>query len=388
MKILQVISYLNPKFGGDVSVCTSLSRVLAGNHHDVTIITTDLNFDSAYADSLRNEGITVIPFPCLAHLGLFLYTPSITTWLEQNLKGYEIIHAHNFRSYQNNKVHEYAVKSGVPYILQAHGSVLPFAEKQTLKKVYDLVWGKKILRDAVTVIALTGTESEQYQRMGVPKNNIVIIPNAIDPAIYENLPPYGKFRKKHGISDDCRIVLFVGRLHKTKGLDLLVDAFSELTGSDSEASLLLIGPDAGFLPELTIKIGQLNIQKKVRILGFVSPEEKIEAFVDADVFVTPSYSGFPVTFLEACSCGTPVVTTTNGDKLDWIEDQAGRVTRYDSHSLKTAVAEILGNRELQERFSENGKRIVAERFTWEIVAGNVEALYRSVSSCKNNDQVP
>lgn len=384
MKILQAIAYLNPKFGGDVNVCTHLSRMLAKKNHDVTIITTDLNLDSSYADNLRSEGITVIPFPCIAHLGLFLYTPSINAWLETNLKEYDIIHIHNFRSYQNNQIHSYAVKFRIPYILQAHGSVIPFSEKQNLKKLYDIVWGKKILRDATQVIALTGTESAQYQRMGVPQNKIVIIPNGIDLKSFENLPEYGKFRRSHGIQNDCKVILFVGRLHKTKGLDLLIDAFSEIIKDNIDACLIIIGPDDGYLGQLTGKIKKLNLQKKVRLSGFVSPAEKIEALIDADVFVTPSFSGFPVTFLEACACGKPIVTTINGDELDWVDGQVGYATKYDSHALKAAIVDILTDEEIQKKFAENGKNLVRSRFTWEIVAMAVEAVYRSSSSSDGN----
>ena len=119
MKILQVIPFFSPKFGGSVTVPYELSRELVKRNHEVTIITTDFGFDSQYAKTIQDAGVNVIPFHCLANVGLFLYSPSMKIWLEKNLKGFDIIHLHNFRSYQNNVIRTFAVKYGIP-ILSRH----------------------------------------------------------------------------------------------------------------------------------------------------------------------------------------------------------------------------------------------------------------------------
>ena len=62
MKILQVISYFNPKFGGDINVCTNLSKELAKKGNEVTILTTDFGFDANFASDLAKYDIKVIPF--------------------------------------------------------------------------------------------------------------------------------------------------------------------------------------------------------------------------------------------------------------------------------------------------------------------------------------
>jgi len=382
MKILQSIPYFNPKFGGDVNVCANLARQLAMRHHEVTIITTDFNFDSQYADNIRKVGVNVIPLPCAARIGIFLYSPQIKTWLEKNLKEFELIHLHNFRSYQNKEIHSFAMKYGVPYIVQAHGSVLPFFEKQKLKKLYDFVWGNRILRDASKLIALTETESEQYQRMGVPKNKIEIIPNGIDLAEFESLPAFGKFRKQYGIQENCNIILFVGRIHKSKGLDILIDAFFDVSKDKIDSQLIIIGPDDGYLQQLKEKIEKLHLQKKIQVIGFISQKEKIQAFTDADVFITPSYAGFPITFLEACACGLPIITSIHGDSLTWINDNVGIVVDYDHNSLKNAIIQILTNKDLKTKFGENGKNLIKREFNWTVIIHSLEKTY--LQSIKEN----
>ena len=139
------MSFFTPTRGGSVKSVYNLSKELAKNGHDVTIITTDFKFDKEYAKSIEKERVTVIPFHCVTNIGFFLISPSIKKWLKENIKNFDIVHMHNFRSYQNNVVYRYAKKYNIPFICQAHGSVLPFFSKVSFKKIFDLVWGKKIL---------------------------------------------------------------------------------------------------------------------------------------------------------------------------------------------------------------------------------------------------
>ena len=101
------------------------------------------------------------------------------------------------------------------------------------------------------------------------------------------------------------------------------------------------------------------------------------AYADADVFVTPSFSGFPITFLEACACGTPIITTNNGDKLDWIDDKVGYVVKYDKDQLRDAIFKVLSDDELRRRFGGGGKRLAKEEFGWDKIVKRVEDLYIS-----------
>jgi glycosyltransferase involved in cell wall biosynthesis len=297
------------------------------------------------------------------------------TWLEKNLPGFDIIHLHTFWSYQHVSVRSSAIKYRIPYIMQAHGTVLPFFEKQNLKKLYDFVWGDKILRDASKLIALTDTEKEQYTLRGVPGKKICIIPNGINLNEFENLPKKGEFRKKFQIQDDCRLILYVGRLHEAKGLDLLIDAFYELNKITKDARLVLAGPDGGYLSELLNKIRKLDLENEIVVPGFISDEEKIQAFIDSDVFVTPFYWGFPVTFLEACACGLPIITTTHGDTLNWLNKNVGMVVEYNQNSLKNAIYQILNDNELKIKFGKKGKEIVKNEFNWATIILELEKTY-------------
>ena len=379
MKILQVIAYFTPQKGGDVNVCYNLSKQLARRGHEVTIITSDFEFDKEYAASIEKDGVKVIPFHCIANICAFLVTPSIGKWLNDNINKFDLIHLHNFRSYQNNMVCHYAVKHSVPYIVQAHGSVLPYFAKIQLKKLYDLVWGNKILRDAAKAIALTSTEVNQYIKMGVDENKLELIPNGIELSQYRNLPSYGDFKNQLNINSNEKVILFLGRIHKIKGLDLLLDSFADLLREIRDCKLIIVGPDDGYLTTLKKQTVDLGIENRVLFTGPLYGPDKLKAYIDADVFVLPAvYDCFSVTLLESMACGTPIVTTNNGDKLDWIHNRVGIVVDYDKTQIRNATHKILTDDALRKSFGEEGKRLVRDIYNWDNIVQELIELYEKL----------
>lgn len=373
MNILQVVPYFNPKFGGDVNVCYNISKELTKIGHDVTILTTNFEFDKDYADSIPK--VNVVSFECYFNILFFLYSPMMKKWLKNNIKDFDVIHLHTFRSYQNNIIHKYSGKFNIPYVLQAHGSMPGNAQKQNLKRLYDATWGRSILCDASKLVALNKTELYQYEKMGATADKIEVVPNGINLSECVNLTEEMGFRKKYGINDNEKIILYVGRLHKTKGLDLLVKAFGDVSKNLDDVKLVFVGPDDGYKSSLENFIQGLNLENKVVFTGFVSQEEKMGTYADADVFVTPNFSGFPITFLEACASGTPIVTTNNGDNLDWIHDNVGYVVDYDKDQLFDAIDRILSDQSLRKSFDIRCKKLVKENFVWSKVVKNIESLY-------------
>ncbi len=373
MKILQVIQFFGLKHGGSFAVAYEITKYLARHGYEITVITTDFEFDRNLAESLK--GVEVIPFHCQYNIGGFLLSTSMNKYLQENINKFDIIHMHNFRTYQNIIVRKYAKKYNVPYILQAHGNVMPFFSKEKLKRSFDAVWGFKILENSSKVISLTKTETDQYKKMSVNENRIEIVPNGINLSEYENLPNKGTFRKKFGIKNDEKIVLYLGRIHRIKGIDLLIEAFSELLHNVDEIKLVIAGPDDGFLSTLKIQIDKLKIGENILFTGPLYKEDKIEAYVDADIFVLPSvYETFPVTILEAFACNTPVITTDRCGIADQID---GIVIKYDRNQLSKAMLDLLTDSETRVKFGNKGRELVTKKFDWNVIVPHVEAVYNN-----------
>jgi len=377
MKILQVVPFFTPARGGSVVVPYRLSEELSKRGYEVTIITTDFEFDEEYAKAIQKEGVKVIVFKCVANIGLFLISPSMKKWLRKEIKKFDVIHLHNFRSYQNVVIHHYAKKYGFPYVVQAHGSVLRIIEKEKLKRIYDAFWGYKILKDASRLIAVSNIEVEQYKQSGVRENKIVVISNGIDIESFKNLPECKQFKKKYGIREK-HIILFLGRVHRIKGIDFLIKSFSKLTKEINDAVLVIAGQDDGYTREAKVLAKNLGLHDKVKFTGSIDGKDKLSAYVDADVLVYPSiFEIFGLVPVEAIMCGTPVIVTEDCGCGQLIkETKAGYLVHYgDVEELKDKMLEALGHSEDCKRMVESGKKYIVENLSWDNIAKRMTRTY-------------
>lgn len=388
MKILQVCSKFHlSAASGSTKVAYCISKELARRGHLVTVYTSDMmdKYTRINHGVEEEEGVRVHRFQSVGtvvtrEMKIFV-TPTIIPSLKKEARSFDVIHIHEYRSFQSTVVHHYAKKYGVSYVLQAHGSLPRIMAWRRLKWIYDVFFGYRLLGDASKVIALSREEAEQYRNMYVPEEKIAIIPNGIDPSEYADLPPEGAFKKKFNIPEDKRIILYLGRIHKTKGIDLLVKAYAHLINEMNfkDAVLVIAGPDDGYLNEVKALADSLGVYNSTVFTGFISNKDKIGALIDANVFVTPSFYGFPMTFLEACAVGTPIITTSFGDTLEWIDGKVGYVTQPTHHYLAEAIYRIISDDKLRRKFSRNCIKVVRSDFSLEKVVEKLEKVYEGVA---------
>ena len=393
MKILQIISSFPPaySYGGALKVAYHLSKKLVSIGHDVTVYTTDVYDSKSRLIFETNpefmDGITVCRFRNISNYlsrKNLTCAPSILFSLKNQIKEFDIIHFHEYRSFQAIFACYYAQKYNIPYIVQAHGSVLPFFQKQFLKQAFDRMWGNKILQNASKCIALTKTESDQYTKMGVPDDKITVIPNGINDVSPQNLPPAGQFRERYDIHEK-HIILYVGRIHKRKGIDFLIHAFNSFiqTWGGDDVALVIVGPDDGYRSTLENLVEQLGLSEKARFIGYAPT--LTAAYQDADVLVYPSiYEIFGLVPFEALLCGTPVIVTDDCGCGELIEEaECGYLVHYgDVAGLSETLRNALEHPDVNIRMVEAGRRYVEECLNWESVVKRVEEVYEKSINCK------
>ncbi|BBL67624.1 glycosyltransferase [Methanoculleus chikugoensis] len=388
MKILQVTPFFKPLWesGGVARVAYDISRTLHANGHDITVYTTNR---SIYPNDLPTNRVTSVDGMNVYYFeNLRKYAPGVTPPVmpyrmpavaRQEIPGFDLVHIHDHRTMLTIIASHYARKYGIPYVLQAHGALPQDTGSKRMKRLFDRFWSDTVILGAAGVIALNETEAERYRELGVADEKIAIFPNGIDLAEYPSLPARGRFRAAWGIDDATKVVLYLGRLDPTKGIDLLIRSFAVVAREFDDAVLMLVGGDMGHNDEFRQRVGSLGLDDRVVFTGFVSKEEKMAAYTDADVFVTPSFTGFPVTFLEACLCGTPIVTTGKGDLLGWIDNTVGFNTGYTPEALAGAIGRLLTDEALRERFGEQAKELVRTRYNWETIVRDIETFYAKVA---------
>lgn len=385
MKILHVVPSFAPCFahGGVVNASYQIAKKQVEDGHDVTVYTTDscnerLRFENNY--NVDVDGIKVFYFKNISNNiknKLTIDTPlSSIKHIRKTIADFDIIQIHEHRHSLAIATHRYAKKNNVPYVLQAHGSVLPFFQKEKLKDIFDKIWGFDILHDASRVFALTEVEKEQYIKMGVAEDMIEIVPLGINLEEYNNLPKKGSFKSKHDINVEDKIILFLGRIHEIKGLDLLINAFDKI--QIDNVKLAIVGGDSGFKDTLDEMINEKNLQDKVLFPGVLTGRDKIEALVDCDVFVMPSrYESFTTSGLEAMACGKPLILTRNNHIHTWVKDNSGLICDFDEEDLSNCIETLLNNEELCREFGETGRKLIEDKYDWDKVSKQIESIYKS-----------
>jgi len=383
MRILQVYHIFPALFGGVSTVVYQVTKALCKRGHEVHVLTTNAYFKG---EESREADIKIRRFRLisqrLARHNVIIPETKFLSWAKALIKEADCIHIHGYRNLYNTIIHYYAVRYDVPYVLQAHGSILR-NDKHKPKLIYDALFGYRLMRGASKVIALSRVEAEQYRSMGVPRDKIVIIPNGIDPSEYADLPPKGAFKKKFNIPEDKKIVLYLGRIHKLKGIDFLIKAYAYLVKKMNfdDAILVIAGPDDGYQKEARELATTLGVFKRTVFTGALTEVEKLSAYVDADVVVNVEpYNVFGLVPLEAAACGKPVIVSKDNAISEIVlKGRFGFALKYgDVKELASKLHEILVNEKVSETLGQQGRAYVLSNFTWKKIINKYEKLYREL----------
>lgn len=231
-----------------------------------------------------------------------------------------------------------------------------------------------ILKNSDAVISLSSDMTEKIKALGVDINKVKIISNGVDTTLFSPADK-GVARRKLGIGSDKKIIIYVGRLSKEKGVNYLIEAMSMVKKKEPNVELLLTGsgPMEGELREMTRR---LRLEGDIIFFGERPPEE-IPLFMNAsDLLCLPSLSeGCPNVILEAFTCGRPVVATKVGGIPDLIvsDDMGLMVSPRDAALLADALIKALNREWSEERISK-----VGSKRTWANVCEEMLIQFRKV----------
>ncbi len=290
-------------------------------------------------------------------------------------KGKAVFHMHGGWVPFYAALSHYLIKNDIPFVLTAHGSYNTIAMKRSkwLKKIYFLLFEKRLLRKAQKVHFIGKSEVEGLKRIFKIKNYLLM--------------PYGFNSKKQALntvnkSSTNFTVGFLGRLDiHTKGLDLLIHAFNSFQKTESKARLWIIG-DGKDKKKLERLINHLNLQNVVQLLGSKFDKEKVDLIKQMDVFVHPSRNeGLPVAVLEACELGIPCIVSKATNMGMYIKDSKAGITvkNQNINELCDAMKNLSAKHKKGEliKYSKNAKRMVSDYFNWKKIVGMLDQLYQT-----------
>lgn len=393
-KILVVSSYYKPAFiyGGPVN--SIHRRSIAIRKYADKIITYTTNADGNKDLDLRSDqtidvdglpvwyftrwwfGLTIKP------ANLF-FSPAMGHRLSLLKPGdFDLILIHSTFGDPGRMAALAARRCGIPYVCHTHGSYEPWAihHKFWRKKIYFTTIEKGILNRAAGIVVSNDSETEQLYHLGI-MTKIKRIPWGTDLPEQEKIPSRNKLEKLWPALQGRPFVLFLGRLHRKKGLDILIPAFSNLTREFHDWVLVLAGPDeGGYRQILEQLVRESGLTGNVLFTGMVTSDAKAALLAQAECFVLPSYSeGFPMAVVEAMSYGRPVVITDACHIPEVCEDGAGFVVPPEPKTLEMALREFMRDAHLRQYCGEKAKVIAQKHFTWESVARKIMGFYREVA---------
>ena len=233
------------------------------------------------------------------------------------------------------------------------------------------------------VVAPTERVKDELIKYGI-KKQIDVIPTGIELGKFENVKK-GFLRKKLGIKEKDKILLYVGRLAKEKSVDFLIRMFQYVQNEEKNCVLVLVGdgPDKKKLTRMIRKFPE----GKIFLSGFLKPEDMPQVYSDADLFVFASKTetqGLVVP--EALASGLPVVAIKD-EAFEYIvkNGENGFLVEPEEKEFAAKVLEVLKGRKYDE-YKYNA-RISVKNYSVEEMAKKLEAIYSSLLLKASNDSI-
>ncbi|MFB8228359.1 glycosyltransferase [Cellulosimicrobium sp. NPDC055967] len=370
LRVLHVATLLTPDgaYGGPVRVATNQIRALRARGHDAILVAAAAGFDEL---PTTWDGVPVVTFPAVrAAPGAGfagLAAPSMVRWIRACGARADVAHVHLARDLVTLPAAVAWARSGKPYVTQTHGMVMP--SPHPLAAPLDAVLTRRVMARASTSFALTPVEEGGLRTLFGPGVSIQRLVNGVPAGGTSDPQP----------PDHHPEVLFLARLHPRKRPVAFVDAAARLAPRFPEARFRIVGPDEGEGAAVRDRIAALPAGVRGRVVweGALPPERTTARLARASLYVLPSVDEpFPMSVLEAMSCGVPVVVTrTCGLAEPVARAAAGEVVGEGVDDLAAAVARFLDDPRLAQDAGRRARDLVRRDYSMGAVADALERAY-------------
>jgi glycosyltransferase involved in cell wall biosynthesis len=311
-------------------------------------------------------------------LGGLSWSQKLKPILEHEIARADVVHNHSVWMLPTSYACRVAERLDRPVVFTAHGTLEPWALAHSgwKKRLVGWAFQNRDLERASCIHVNSEAEVEGIRAYGL-KQPIAIIPNGVDATFLGPLPGRERFEREFPQAAGKRIVLFMGRLHKKKGLELLLRAWPRLAAQFNDWVLVIAGPDNGFEPTARQLIRELDLASSVILTGNLQGESKRQALGASDVFVLPSFSeGFSMAVLEAMAAGLPVLITPGCNFPQATSAGAALEMEATVEGTEAGLRRLLSLRDAERgKMGRAARTLVATRYTWDRVAEQTMELY-------------
>lgn len=376
LSVAVVMASVSRSAGGILESAQKLARsVSASEAADASIIVFGLK--DRFTDLDRPTWGSIAPrvFRPSGPLG-FGYAPRLGSGLLA--ADATIAHLHGLWMYTSIAAARWTRSTGRPLVTSPHGMLDAWALANSgwKKRLATLLYERRCLSAAACIHALSGAEADSIRAFGL-KQPVCVIPNGVDPIAAPDIPPPWIGR----IPARAKVLLYLGRIHAKKGLDLLLDgwgrASNDLAKGNWHLAIAGWGQDA-YLSELVHAARYLRNRDSVHFLPPLYGADKAAALTQADAFVLASRSeGLPMAALEAWAAARPLLMTPQCNLPEGLA--AGAAVAIEPHATSVAAGLrqlcAMGDQQRNE-MGRRGLQLVERRFTWSQSAASLVGVYR------------
>ncbi|MEY3141548.1 MAG: hypothetical protein RLY21_41 [Planctomycetota bacterium] len=277
-----------------------------------------------------------------------------------------ILHNHSLWMMPNVYPGTIAARHQIPYVVAPRGTLAKasFERGSRIKRVFWPLLQRPSLSAVTLFHATAESERDDIRRAGF-RQPIAVIPNGVD------LPPFAR------IESAQPTILYLGRIHPSKGIDGLLRAWARLAPQRPSWRLRLVGPDnEGYLGKMQALAAELRLER-FSFDGALTGRAKLDAYSSASVYALPTHAeNFGLTVAEALASGTPTIVTKGAPWSGIVANRCGWWIDHGVDPLYDALAEAttLAPAELAE-MGVRGRTWVEREFCWDSIADRMLATY-------------
>ncbi|OFW16261.1 MAG: hypothetical protein A3F70_03610 [Acidobacteria bacterium RIFCSPLOWO2_12_FULL_67_14] len=367
-----------------------LDRALSRRGLAITVATSDqvdLRYRTDKADE-EIDGITMRRYPNPSN-----YLAGRLQWLSYRPVGLrravidlaaacDVVHVTEARGPHVRWAFAAARAAGVPVVWSPLGGLAEgVGIRKPYRRLYDRVYRtRRLIGEARAIVAQSVHEAAVLARLGAQPHQVRPIELGVDASRFRALPARGAFRRAAGFGERQPLVLFMGRFHPTKGLDVLMEAAAIARRALPDLAVALVGWDHGALRTVRRRARALRLEEAVRILPPLFGDFAVQAYVDADVFAVAAtlYEETSLAALEALAAGTPCVLTRQCEVRGLQDMGGGQVTDCAPEAFATGLLTVLEDPHRVARARSARRTILGSR-TIEHSAEEYAAVFRGIA---------
>jgi glycosyltransferase involved in cell wall biosynthesis len=397
MKILYAGTGYKPAYrlGGPIISVSAMAEMLVRKGHEVTVVTTtannDQDLDVPVGVPVDVEGVQVwyfqrkeplqklLPFvPYISRSIGYMYAPEMRSALDRLVPGMDVVHTQGPYVYPSYAAAHASFRHHKPLVYSQRGNFAAesIRFRAVKKRLYIAAVEKPIMKRAASLVALTEIERASYRALKIT-TPVALVPNGT--FIPADRPDAAeRVHEQFKIAPDAKLILFLGRLHPNKQPDRLLEAYLQVINEFSSTVLMIAGPDEWEM-EKALRERARSAGGRVLFPGMIGGQEKADVLARADLFCLPSVAeGFSNAVLEALASSTAVMLSPACNFPEVQRADCGVVVDDDPPAMAAALRGLLADPVRLRAMGMAGRRLVADRYSWDVITDRLVDLYREV----------